>query len=279
MHTVAPELYLYSLVCIRFCIFAIDLCSHRNMPITLLTAWRSSGWCTMGNIPRIHTTWIIHLALLISAHYCPALTFGIQTDSRRSPALAASRVTETSSSVHHLKSDGSANAELYQLLESKDSPSTTRVLLEGYVSKRRAIGKSLAFLDVVPSKCPDLRANISTHVDLDLTITPVQAILRREFFSDRNMDMTIERNDPILDYDVYHKILQPGTRCVLTFYLFSFIPLAACPCRLPIPAGRGQGSTLTLPPPPSLPKGFASLDSRDQAGTRERPCFSFLLPG
>ena len=98
-----------------------------------------------------------------------------------------------------LHSDGSANADLYNLLQLKDA--TTNVVLEGVVSKRRALGSSLSFLDIVPWQ------QSRTILDDELaSIAPVQAILRREFWDEQSSGGS---------FDVYHKILQPGTKVIL----------------------------------------------------------------
>jgi SAM-dependent methyltransferase len=95
-----------------------------------------------------------------------------------------------------LQSDGSANSYLYDLLQSEDT--STNVVLEGFVSKRRALGSSLSFLDIIPWK---QGREISSN-EL-ASIAPVQAILRREFWDEECSGGS---------FDVYHKILQPGTK-------------------------------------------------------------------
>ena len=105
----------------------------------------------------------------------------------------------SSSSTLALKSDGTANINLYNLLQSNDA--STQVVLEGFVSKRRALGSSLAFLDIVPSSLPNVERNKKSSVEELASIAPVQAILRREFWDEENGKAA---------FDIYHKILQPG---------------------------------------------------------------------
>ena len=95
-----------------------------------------------------------------------------------------------------LQSDGSANAELYKLLQSEDT--ATKVVLEGVVSKRRALGSSLSFLDIVPW----YRGRTISDDEM-ASIAPVQAILRREFWDEQSSGGS---------FDVYQKVLQPGTK-------------------------------------------------------------------
>ena len=100
-----------------------------------------------------------------------------------------------------LLKDETANSVLNQLL--REDPSRI-VHLQGFVSKRRALGASLVFLDIVPCELPtcsemDTRNTIHT----DSVTTPVQALLRRDFWGDEGT------------FAVYHKILQPGTHVLL----------------------------------------------------------------
>ena len=113
-----------------------------------------------------------------------------------------------------LKSDGSANTDLYSLLQSEDS--STVVVLEGFVTKRRALGSSLVFLDVTPwaalrvaEESADPTSNQRQVISVEelAGIAPVQAILRREFWDEKKSGGS---------FDVYHKTLQPGTNVRVT---------------------------------------------------------------
>lgn len=80
----------------------------------------------------------------------------------------------------------------------------TTVLLGGYVSKRRAIGKSLVFLDIVPTPLPSLDTyKKKSIVAQDESVVPVQAILRRDFWVDYDKYNSTT-------FDVFQKIIQPG---------------------------------------------------------------------
>lgn len=87
--------------------------------------------------------------------------------------------------------------------------------LEGFVSKRRAIGKSLVFLDIIPSELPQIEThqNMNTFIVEDIaSIKPVQALMRRDVWKAINTNTTCTQSH----YDVYQKIIQPGVYCSLT---------------------------------------------------------------
>ena len=140
-----------------------------------------------------------NLLLLVLASFSPAST----TAFSGAPALPSQPAKQThqthqadNDDIVVLHSDGSANADLYNLLQSEDT--ATNVVLEGVVSKRRALGSSLSFLDIVPWQ------QSRTISDDELaSIAPVQAILRREFWDEQSSGGS---------FDVYHKVLQPGTK-------------------------------------------------------------------
>ena len=123
------------------------------------------------------------------------------------PPLPSQPAKQNHDAVVALKADGSANTDLYSLLQSEDS--STNVVLEGFVSKRRALGSSLVFLDVIPwtalveeSANPTSNQRQVLSVEELACIAPVQAILRREFWDEKKSGGS---------FDVYHKVLQPGT--------------------------------------------------------------------
>ena len=123
------------------------------------------------------------------------------------PPLPSQPAKQNHDAVVALKADGSANTDLYSLLQSEDS--STNVVLEGFVSKRRALGSSLVFLDVIPwtalveeSANPTSNQRQVLSVEELACIAPVQAILRREFWDEKKRGGS---------FDVYHKVLQPGT--------------------------------------------------------------------
>ena len=129
-------------------------------------------------------------------------------------SFSASTRTKTPSLVDnliHLHPD-SANNVLCNLLGEEDD---TLVRLEGLVSKRRAIGKHLIFLDIIPMEIPNVdnhNSKKNTIYDDIESIVPVQAILRRDFWN--NLDIN---NNTVSSssYDVYHKIIQPGVHVQL----------------------------------------------------------------
>jgi hypothetical protein len=152
---------------------------------------------------------------------------------------------ESSSKLIRLLPDGSANDILYQLLQEQQqqqqqetitngkdnepkaqkthNSSPTLIQLTGIISKRRAIGKHLIFLDVIPvNKIPTLQQHQKkgVHFDSLSEIAPVQAIMRRDFWNDiqkQRSDDNISNNATATTstFDVYHKIIQPGTYCTI----------------------------------------------------------------
>mmetsp|Transcript_46459 Transcript_46459/g.98545 ORF Transcript_46459/g.98545 Transcript_46459/m.98545 type:complete len:815 (+) Transcript_46459:84-2528(+) len=112
-----------------------------------------------------------------------------------------------------LRPDGSAAIDvLCNLLKDDErTAQQTLVVLEGLVSKRRAMGKSLVFVDVIPSALPKVqtqRSNESTNNDF---AKPVQAIMRRDVWA--NVD---GNKSTMSSFDVYQKIIQPGVHVQLT---------------------------------------------------------------
>ena len=105
----------------------------------------------------------------------------------------------------------SANDILCSFLENEDD---TRVILQGLVTKRRAIGKHLVFLDVIPMETPHIQAVSKDTLYDDIgSVTPVQAILRRDFWKMSNLDDDL--SNMTSSYDVYHKIIQPAIHATL----------------------------------------------------------------
>ncbi|EJK52094.1 hypothetical protein THAOC_28672 [Thalassiosira oceanica] len=94
-----------------------------------------------------------------------------------------------------LPSGGSAGDVLCGLLARKEE---TAVALDGMVTKRRAIGRHLVFLDLVPRPLPRLGDG---GCDEETAAAPVQAILRRDVWHGGNETS---------GFDAYHKILQLG---------------------------------------------------------------------
>eukprot|EP00984_Skeletonema_dohrnii_P007429 scaffold2697_cov95-Skeletonema_dohrnii-CCMP3373.AAC.3 len=144
------------------------------------------------------------------------------------------------SSIIRLRPDGSANDILYNLLQQQEqqqqadnneeeSSQSPTLVLEGFISKRRAIGKHLIFLDVMPvDKVPTLDTSSDNSKNKKKTgaatsdgddslseIVPVQAIMRRDFWNGiQNKTTDINNNNSSMSsFDVYHKIIQPGTYC------------------------------------------------------------------
>ncbi len=80
------------------------------------------------------------------------------------------------------------------------------IQVDGYISKRRAIGKSLCFLDLIPTTTIS-RQHQQEHDDNDYygeqQFQPIQLMLRRDYY---DAD----------DFTTYLKIIQPGTfvRCI-----------------------------------------------------------------
>lgn len=122
---------------------------------------------------------------------------------------------ETSSSLIRLRPE-TANNILRNLLTNDDDTAEHQslVMLEGLVSRRRAIGKHLVFLDIFPMDLPRVDANKRTkkavHDDL-ISTTVVQAVMRRDFW-----DNADDNNNTLCSYDVYQKIVQPGVHVQLT---------------------------------------------------------------
>jgi len=109
-----------------------------------------------------------------------------------------------------------ANDVLYNLLSTKDD---STIILQGLVTKRRAIGKSLVFLDIIPMNIPDKsydkgkKTNKNTRYDEIETITPVQAILKRDCWN--KLDDNTDNTNTSSTYNIYHKIIQPGVHVQL----------------------------------------------------------------
>ena len=114
-----------------------------------------------------------------------------------------------------LRPDDSANDALCNLLNNDET--RTQVILEGLVTKRRAIGRHLVFLDVLPLDLPNVHEHNAKKVDDDIDLiemTPIQAIMRRDVWNDTDSN----KNCTTPSYDVYHKIIQPGVHVALTGY-------------------------------------------------------------
>ena len=109
--------------------------------------------------------------------------------------------------------------------KTQDNYSPTPIQLTGVISKRRAIGKHLIFFDVIPvDKIPTLQEQQKkgVHFDSLTEIAPVQAIMRRDFWndihqqrSDNNISNSTTTTSSSSSFDVYHKIIQPGTYCTI----------------------------------------------------------------
>ncbi|KAL7537831.1 hypothetical protein ACHAWF_005912 [Thalassiosira exigua] len=127
----------------------------------------------------------------------------------RSVAFSITDTSTLGAEPVRLRPDGSANDVLCSLL--KDDEASMRqslVRLDGLVSKRRAIGKHLVFLDVIPMNLPKLtRSQKVNPYDVVESMTPVQAIMRRDFWNNGTESSST--------YDMYHKIIQPGVHCQL----------------------------------------------------------------
>jgi len=114
-----------------------------------------------------------------------------------------------------LQPDGSANDVLCRLLNSNNTSTKHFVSLKGFVSKRRAIGKSLVFLDIIPSEVPLLEhhSGKNTFATNDYaSIKPVQALLRRDVWKSAT---ELDDGETAEQFDVYQKIIQPGVYCSL----------------------------------------------------------------
>ena len=167
----------------------------------------------------------------------PLLLFGLAN------SFSTTTTIDTSSSslpIIRLLPDGSANDVLCSLLlqqqqrhtnndEDEDEPSrhSPILVLEGFISKRRAIGKHLIFLDVMPVdtvptlETSSLKKKVATsdgEGSLLSEIVPVQAIMRRDFWNGIHNQTNNNNNNnntcsSVSTFDVYHKIIQPGTYC------------------------------------------------------------------
>ena len=80
------------------------------------------------------------------------------------------------------------------------------VALDGMVTRRRAIGKHLVFLDVAPRRPPRIGDGVVGGRADDYE-APVQAILRRDVWHGNE---TTSGGNTNSTFDAYHKILQPG---------------------------------------------------------------------
>jgi 2-polyprenyl-3-methyl-5-hydroxy-6-metoxy-1,4-benzoquinol methylase len=110
-----------------------------------------------------------------------------------------------------LSLDGTANDDLRKIL---NDGCAKQISLDGFVSKRRAIGKSLVFLDIVPSDIPQLKAHhhkVPFNAEDFASVKPVQALMRRDIWKEVNK----EDDNAESQYDVYQKIIQPGVYCSL----------------------------------------------------------------
>jgi len=129
-------------------------------------------------------------------------------------ASAFSAVETTSASLIRLRPETANNVLLNLLIEDDDSSDhQSLVMLEGLVSRRRAIGKHLVFLDILPKDLPriDTTKRTKKAVYDDVISTPVvQAVMRRDFW-----DCADDINKTS-SYDVYQKIIQPGVHVQLT---------------------------------------------------------------
>ena len=123
------------------------------------------------------------------------------------------------------------------LLEKNNARTTVVTTLDGLITRRRAIGKHLVFLDLLPMDLPRLPLDNNNNDDnndddegalyckeqirkkkkkvtngnneINLT-NVIQVIMRRDLWDDnRNSSST---------FDIYHKIIQPGVHVKLTGY-------------------------------------------------------------
>lgn len=123
---------------------------------------------------------------------------------------AALSIKSSAKECIRLAPDGSANDVLCNIL---NNGSATQISLDGFVSKRRAIGKSLVFLDIVPSDVPQLKTDHQEPFNAEdfASTKPVQVLMRRDIWK------TIHEEDGNAEsqYDLYQKIIQPGVYCSL----------------------------------------------------------------
>ena len=133
--------------------------------------------------------------------------------------------TRNAEQLVQLRPDNSANDVLQKILQEDEASShQSPILLEGMVTKRRAIGKHLVFLDIVPLDLPEIqqgrigskdkKRSSSIYDEIEL-ITPVQAILRRDVWNGSMNENKDSPDNTISSYDVYHKIIQPGAHVQL----------------------------------------------------------------
>jgi len=153
-----------------------------------------------------------YIIFLLFASYLLELTSSFSASSAAKPSPSLSRTKD----IIQLNPD-TANDVLYNLLSTKDD---STIILQGLVTKRRAIGKSLVFLDIIPLDIPDIqscnkekKSKKNTRYDEIETITPVQAILKRDCWNKLIDDNTNTTSSST--YDIYHKIIQPGVHVQL----------------------------------------------------------------
>ncbi|KAL7541208.1 hypothetical protein ACHAXR_010720 [Thalassiosira sp. AJA248-18] len=131
---------------------------------------------------------------------------------------AFSVTTSSVAELIRLLPDHSANDVLRNVLRAdEETTQQSPVRLDGLVTKRRAIGKHLIFIDVVPLDLPEIPAPKSktnkSYEAVEL-MTPVQAIMRSDVWNDVVGDGT--NNSTPSSYEIYHKIIQPGVHVQLT---------------------------------------------------------------
>jgi hypothetical protein len=111
-----------------------------------------------------------------------------------------------------------ANVILRDLLAEEDDDTVQHrslVSLEGLVSNRRAIGRHLVFLDILPMDLPSLDAydgskKKASHDDVKSSAV-VQAVMRRDYWND-----TVDGDETTCSFDVCHRIIQPGVHVRVT---------------------------------------------------------------
>jgi hypothetical protein len=127
-------------------------------------------------------------------------------------ASAFSAVETTSSSLVRLRPETANNVLRNLLIEDDDlTDHKSLVMLEGLVSRRRAIGKHLVFLDILPMDLPRIDTIKRKKKDYVISTPVVQAVMRRDFW-----DYADDNNKTLCSYDVYRKIIQPGVHVQLT---------------------------------------------------------------
>lgn len=154
-----------------------------------------------------------YIVFLLFTSYLVELTGSFTASSAAKPSPSLSRTKD----IIQLHPD-TANDVLYNLLSAKDD---STIILQGLVTKRRAIGKSLVFLDILPMNILDIQSydrgkktNKNTRYDEIETITPVQAILKRDCWN-KQLDVNTDNTNTSSTYDIYHKIIQPGVHVQL----------------------------------------------------------------